>query len=228
MTDEPKPPAPGPSGMQFERAESAHPAEVAAVCASCKNPLAGSYYTLQGARICDACHGGIRQALSSGSPAKRFFKAAGLGTLAALLGAVVYAVVAIWVQIGFVAIFVGWFVGIAVRKGSEGRGGATYQAMAMVLTYAAIVVIYVPLAMERQIEQYMHDKAVAAEGEGRRRPRARRGAEKARDEPDRVAGDPGDRLRHFVRRAVPSGPQNFIGLLLIGIALYEAWRSTRA
>src|SRR2546422_11725279 len=40
-------------------------------------------------------------------------------------------------ELGLVAVVVGLMVGGAVRKGSNGRGGWRYQALAMFLTYCA-------------------------------------------------------------------------------------------
>src|SRR2546422_5507986 len=42
-------------------------------------------------------------------------------------------------ELGLVAVVVGLMVGGAVRKGSNGRGGWRYQALAMFLTYCAVV-----------------------------------------------------------------------------------------
>jgi hypothetical protein len=227
MTDEPAvppPPPPEPQGIQFDRAESRQPAEPALACAGCRNPLVEVYYLLQGAKVCASCRDGVQQALTAGSPLKRFLKAFGLGSLAAIVGAIVYLVVAIWVQIGFIAIFVGWFVGVAVRKGSEGRGGGGYQALAMALTYSAIVVTYVPFAMERQLDAMRHEKAAAAE-------KAKEGGAPAKAEDRRPVTNPlfyGVLLVFvFVMSCAEpfrQGPENFIGLLLIGIALFEAWK----
>jgi|SRR6185503_1859683 len=235
MTDDPKPPAPEPSGMQFDRAESSAPADAVALCANCKNPLAGSYYTLQAARICVGCHEAIRQAMASGSPAKRFLKAAVFGVLASIVGALLYVGVAMLLkmEIGLVAIVVGVIVGLAVKKGSEGRGGWPYQALAMFLTYAAIIVLYMPSAMERQFDKIKHDKAVAAGAE-----KEKAGQPGATDVPPAAAGEAGKSTTNpilwvlvlivvFAISCVEpfrQGPQNFIGLLLIGIALYEAWK----
>jgi hypothetical protein len=51
-------------------------------------------------------------------------------------------------HIGLLAIAVGWLVGQGVRVGSGGRGGALYQALALVITYLAIVTSYVPMVLE--------------------------------------------------------------------------------
>ena len=237
MTDDPKLPAPDPAGLQFDRAETSQPAGMAA-CAGCKNPLVGSYYTMQGARICVACHGGVRQALASGSPAKRFLKAVLFGFFAAILGAVIYVGVAVIfkVEIGLIAIVVGLIVGVAVKKGSEGRGGWPYQALAMFYTYAAIIVLYMPSAMERQMDGMKHDKAVAAEKakEGNPAP-APEGKAAPADESKKVVMNP---ILWIIALIIVfaiscvepfrQGAGNFIGLLLIGFALYEAWKINKS
>jgi hypothetical protein len=63
-----------------------------------------------------------------------------LGAAAAGLGAGGYfAFVALsGMDWSLVTVLIGLFVGVAVRKGSNGRGGWRYQALAMFLTYCAI------------------------------------------------------------------------------------------
>ena len=70
----------------------------------------------------------------------RAFAATALGLLAGLAGAAIwYAVRKITdYEIGLIAIVVGLMVGVAVRKGSKGRGGWFYQALAMTLTYCCV------------------------------------------------------------------------------------------
>src|SRR2546430_6888518 len=81
-----------------------------------------------------------------GTSGARFAKAVGLGLLAAAAGAGIYYAVAAATgsEYAIVAIVVGLLVGTAVRKGSNRRGGWRYQALAMSLTYSAIVVTYIP------------------------------------------------------------------------------------
>jgi hypothetical protein len=217
--------------MQFDRAESLQPAEAAAACASCRNPLVGSYYSVRGARLCVTCHNAVQQALASGSPVMRFLKAAIFGFLGAILGSVIYVGIAIVakMEIGLIAIVVGLIVGVAVRKGSEGRGGWPYQALAMFFTYAAIVMLYVPAAMERQMDAIQHEKAVTAD----------KAKDSAAPAPVEEAPKPVTNpilwvlilVVVFVISCVEpfrQGPQNFIGLLLIAIALYEAWKINKS
>ena len=76
-----------------------------------------------------------------GTPVSRALRAGFAGGAAAFAGGLLYFLV-VWLfslEVGLIAIAVGFAVGIAVKWGSYGRGGAFYQAMAMSLTYLAIV-----------------------------------------------------------------------------------------
>ncbi|MCK5799104.1 MAG: hypothetical protein KAI47_18050, partial [Deltaproteobacteria bacterium] len=97
-----------------------------------------------GAAFCERCLVALRAYREWGSPGLRFLKALLFGSIAAAAGAgLYYAIVALTgYEIGLVAIVVGLMVGAAVRAGSQRRGGPGYQALAMVLTYLAIVTTY--------------------------------------------------------------------------------------
>jgi hypothetical protein len=58
-----------------------------------------------------------------------------------------YALVAILtgLEVGLIAILVGYMVGRAVRHGSGGLGGRPQQILAVVLTYFAITTSYLPV-----------------------------------------------------------------------------------
>ena len=49
--------------------------------------------------------------------------------------------------IGYVSLAVGWLVGKAIMLGSKGMGGRRYQIAAVVLTYAAVSLAAVPIAI---------------------------------------------------------------------------------
>ena len=132
----PTPPPP----LQFDTAEYSASQAPTATCAACKRPLTPSYYTANKTIICEPCHGQFQAYLSGGSRLKRVFAATALGLLASLAGGALWdAVVKITgYEIGLIAILVGLMVGVAVRKGSKGRGGWFYQTLAIVLTYSCI------------------------------------------------------------------------------------------
>ena len=88
----------------------------------------------------------LGRSLRDSISAKRFLKATVFGTAAGAAGAFLYYAV-LWLtgyQFGLVAIIVGLLVGGGVRAGCGGRGGWLYQALAIFLTYCAIVVTFVP------------------------------------------------------------------------------------
>ncbi len=72
------------------------------------------------------------------------------GVGAALAGCLLNAIVlSMGVQIGIVALAVGWMVGKAIRHGSYGIGGRKQQVLAVALTYLAISMSVLPLVMFR-------------------------------------------------------------------------------
>ena len=68
----------------------------------------------------------------------------GLG--AAILGCLLYAgfTIVTHIEIGYVALGVGYLVGKAMIAGSKGRGGRSFQIAAAVLTYLAVSMAAVP------------------------------------------------------------------------------------
>ena len=79
-----------------------------------------------------------------------FAKALAFGLGAAIAGSIIYyAVIALLdLEIGIVAILIGYMVGYAVRKASRGFGARRYQVLAAVLTYFAVGLAYMPLALK--------------------------------------------------------------------------------
>ena len=74
------------------------------------------------------------------------------GVGAAIAGCILYSVVVIatgW-TIGYVALAVGYMVGRAMKAGSGGQGGRRYQIAAALLTYAAVSVSAIPVAIWQQ------------------------------------------------------------------------------
>ena len=149
MTDRPKDAA-GDRPLQFDAAEPTGTNEPLA-CTSCGARIRGSYHEANGAVVCSGCRQSIERRLRGGSSAGRFARALAMGAGAAILGAAVYFGIALvsGYELALIAIVVGWLVGRAVNAGSRGRGGWRYQTLAIALTYSAIVVTYMPAAMER-------------------------------------------------------------------------------
>lgn len=148
--------APTPSDdLQFSTAEPTAPltpdsdATAAVSCAECAQPIARHYYTAGGQTLCGNCKANLERALAGegSSRAGRITKSLALGFGAAVLGAAIwYGIAAAFnLEIGLVAILIGWMVGRAVQMGSGGRGGRRYQVAAALLAYLSIVMSYAAL-----------------------------------------------------------------------------------
>lgn len=139
------PPATGSDVPQFATAEYAHIPGTER-CRSCGNLISGEYYRVNGQMACGKCAGEAREGQPSDSHAA-FARGLLLGAGAALLGLILYATFTIITNLylGYIALGVGWLVGKAMMKGSNGMGGRRYQIAAVVLTYAAISIAAVPI-----------------------------------------------------------------------------------
>ena len=157
-----------PRELQFDRVETGAPADAAATpgvaCAVCGKDVGSQYYHANGKPICDNCrHVVLAATVTPRSPA-RFAVAALFGLGAAIAGAAIYyAVIAIAnLEIGIVAILIGYMVGWGVRKGAGGRGGRRFQVLAVVLTYWAVGLAYAPLAYKGMKEDKASSRASRA------------------------------------------------------------------
>ncbi|MFI5453972.1 MAG: hypothetical protein ACHRXM_00830 [Isosphaerales bacterium] len=141
--------------LQFDQAEYATPVPAGPSCGFCKRPIDDAYYELSGKVICATCRQRVEAAFRGGSPVARVIKALVFGSAAGVAGAMLYyAIVRVTgLNIGLVAVVVGFMVGAAVRKGTGNRGGLFYQLLAVFLTYLAIVAMYVPILIEGLIKQ---------------------------------------------------------------------------
>jgi hypothetical protein len=117
-------------------------------CARCQQPIAGSYYRVNGDLTCESCAIQATPNLPADSHAA-FVRALLFGIGAAIVGMIVYALfeIATGIIIGYLAIGVGYLVGKAIKLGSNGRGGRRYQIAAALLTYAAVSIAAVPVAI---------------------------------------------------------------------------------
>ena len=215
--------------LQFDRAEpTGGPA--AATCAACQKPITGTYFEINGNVVCASCRDGVIAQWTRGGSAGRFGKALGLGVLA-MVGCAILWYAALKLtdsQWGILAVVVGFVVGTAVNKGSNGRGGWRYQTLAIFLTYTAIVSSYVPLIVEgmREGSAQVSDEATA-------RPDSlvKVDSEKAAvtEPPSAGAFVLGIAFLLGLLYATPflAGFENAIGILIIGFALYVAWGANK-
>ena len=142
--------------LQFDRVETtlpsgAPPASPGVTCVVCGKSVGAEYYTANGKPVCESCRAVVMSAAATPRSAGPLLLAALFGIGAAIAGAAIYyGVIALaHVEIGIVAILIGYMVGWAVRKGAGGRGGRRFQILAVVLTYFSVGLAYSPLAFKQ-------------------------------------------------------------------------------
>jgi len=218
------------SRLRFDRAGGAA-AGTAPTCATCQRTIPDVYYEAGGRVLCSVCKAAALAARSDGSELGRLVSTLLFGTLAAAVSAVGwYAITRITgYEIGLVALAVGLFVGAAVRMGAKGRGGWLYQTLAIGLTYLAIAMSNVPFALEDLREQAAQEAALDGAA-GDDHPVAE-GAAVATDEIPPEALEAilwvSAIAAAFVWPVLQVTEGGFIGLLIVGFALYEAWKINR-
>jgi hypothetical protein len=186
--------------LSFERAEFETPQKQELACGFCKRPIAGQYWQLASRTACDSCRASLERELSAGASGQSFLRAAQFGALAAIAGSLVWILISkvTGYELGIVAIGVGYLVGKAVRKGARGIGGRRYQYLALFLTYSAIALASVP-AIYEAVAQGSHPTWWAW-----------------------VVI-----LGFAYASPFLGGVRSIMGLFILGIGLWEAWKFTR-
>ncbi len=230
-----------PEDLQFEKADVPDDSSDSMSCHFCQSPLSNTYFEINGQPSCEKCRYEVEEERSSGSSVGRVSRALLAGTAAAAAGALIYYGVAALTgyEFGLIAIIVGVLVGVAVKWGSRGRGGWVYQTLAMLLTYLSIVSTYVPHIIEAIENEEMVAEMETDTGE---EPFVGQTAVEASEETsstfeadeDIYEITSGQLVISFVIfilfiMAMPflAGFENIIGLIIIGIGLYEAWKINR-
>jgi hypothetical protein len=148
----------GQEELQFDRVitqstSSAAPGTLAVICAACRTLIETEYYHINGDVFCSRCRTTVESAAETPRGVMSLLTAGVFGLGAGVIGAAIYyAVLAIaHLEIGIIAILIGYMVGYAVRKGARGRGGRRFQVMAVALTYVAVALAYTPIAVKQTI-----------------------------------------------------------------------------
>lgn len=222
-------PAPDPHSaegeLQFDRAEFTA-ASPGPACSQCQGSVSQEYYEFGGKVFCAPCRQRIEDSLGrlrkSGSLARGILYGIGGGVAGAVL---FYAVSALTgYQFGLIAIVVGWLVGKAVRKGSGSLGGLRYQIAAVLLTYASIAATRVP-----EIASYYERAAAKAEAGVAANP-STAAPGTVRTQVVHVGSVRFYILVFVLALALPilGITRDILGAVIIGIALWEAWKFTGA
>lgn len=131
-------------------------------CAFCYRGLESEYFRVNGNLACSTCAQQAQKLVPPDSH-KAFSRALLFGIGAAIVGCAGYALFEILtgIMMGWIALIVGLFVGRAMKAGSRGLGGRRYQITAALLTYAAVAVAFVPVAIhEMRAKPDAHTAAV--------------------------------------------------------------------
>jgi hypothetical protein len=221
-------------GLQFDKAEfTAGTGEPPAVCAACQHALAGDWFRVNEQPCCGTCTADVERTLGGRPGAAGFVKALIGGVAGGVVGALLYYLVLAvsGYEIGLLAIAVGFLVGKGVQWGTGGRGGPLYQALAIGLTYVAIVSTYVPGVIQGLREAQPSPAASASapvDGVAATSPAA--GSVAEQDAPVSLGGFlAAVAIFALLVLALPflAGFQNILGLIIIAIGLYEAWKINR-
>ncbi|HTM33071.1 MAG TPA: hypothetical protein VL263_17285 [Vicinamibacterales bacterium] len=155
--------------LQFDTVLPAHAPEAGVTaggvtCTACSRAVADQYYEANGASLCEGCQRTVADLAVTPRGAGTFTRAALLGLVAAILGAVLYyAVLALAnLEVGLIAIAIGYMVGYAIRLGTRGRGGRRFQVLALVLTYWAVGLAYTSVVFKAAIENKVVSENAAA------------------------------------------------------------------
>jgi len=213
MTDNAKVPVP-----QFATAEYSNQAGTA-TCKVCGRALGSTHYRVNGVPACAECTDQIKARLPQDSHAA-FVRGIAFGIGGAVLGLALYVVFAIatGLVIGFVSLAVGYIVGKAIVTGSKGRGGRRYQVAAVLLTYMAVSLAAVPIAISQQVKQRQAQEQ-SQTGDHAVAPVPRVGFAKAVGELTLLG-----LASPFLDLSNPM--QGLIGLVILFVGLRIAWRIT--
>jgi hypothetical protein len=153
----------GAENLQFDRAVDPAPGADAGapVCSMCSSAIRMYYYDVDGATVCSSCKQGVERA-AGGKAGGGMMKALLFGLGAAAVGAFIYYAVMEYMnlEIGIVAILIGFMVGHAIRNAAP-AGGRRYQLLAAGLTYLAVAMAYAPFSVRGMFEA--RDEAIAAD-----------------------------------------------------------------
>ena len=230
-----EPHEPRESSLQFDHVVAESPtadsSRPVVTCAGCKSSIDTEYFDVNGNVVCGRCRTAIEAAAETPKGIAPLAIAGLFGLVAGIAGAVVYyAVIAIaHLEIGIIAILIGYMVGYAVRRGAGGRGGLRFQILAVALTYASVALAYTPLAVKQAMDSRLDARnASTTTAQGGGAPGSRTAAPSRRPGPlvaivllALIAALP-------VLVVIGSFPSGLISAFIILIGMRQAWRMTGA
>jgi hypothetical protein len=190
-----------------------------AVCKSCAQAVSGDYYRVNGVLICANCAQQIKDGIPKDSHTS-FVRGILFGVGGAILGLGIYvgfAVATGW-MVGYISLAVGYIVGKAIVMGSGGVGGRRYQAAAVLLTYMAVSLAAVPIALSVHMKQRSAEQHAQVSGSA--------AVDAPKMNPAKAIG-----MLALIGLASPflglANPvQGIIGLIILFVGIRIAWKIT--
>jgi hypothetical protein len=202
------------------------------VCAGCNTVLSGNYYQVNGSLACEGCTQKVK-AQTPGDSHSAFVRAILFGVGGAILGLILYSAFSILtgIIIGYVSLAVGWLVGTAIKKGSQGVGGRRYQIAAVALTYAAVSLSAIPIGVSYYLNKDRPKTPLADASAPSSRPSASLAPAAAPQQKKSFGAAIAALL--FAGLASPflelqGGVSGIIGLVILFVGIRIAWKMTGA
>lgn len=200
-------------------------------CVSCNQPLTARYYRVNNRMACEGCVQELERRQPPDSHAG-YLRGMLFGVGAAIVGIAGYAgfTIVTGFYIGYVSLAVGWLVGKAIMLGSRGMGGRRYQIAAVILTYAAVSLAAVPIAISYQLKAKSESQSV--------QPEQQPSAENAKnDQPDQTQATAKPGFGAAVLQLLVIGLASpflelqdplhgVIGLIILMVGIRIAWKIT--
>lgn len=215
-------------------------------CKLCAQPITGPFYRANGAIVCGSCADRVKRETPQDSHSA-FVRGLLLGLAGALLGLVLYAgfTIVTGIEIGYVSLAVGFIVGKAVVIGSGGIGGRRYQIAAVLLTYAAVSMASIPIAIhyiskEKSSAPAVQQQKQAGQADALQQQKQAEQGESVQPQTESKpsAGDkPVPTLAGFLGKLamiglaspflqLEEGVSGFIGLVILFVGIQFAWKMT--
>ena len=200
-------------------------------CVSCNQPLTARYYRVNTRMACEGCVQELQRRQPADSHAG-FVRGMLFGVGAAIVGMAGYAgfTILTGLYIGYVSLAVGWLVGKAIMLGSKGIGGRRYQIAAVILTYAAVSLAAVPIAISYHLKAKSQAESVQPQQQ-------RSTADAANSRPDQTPPQPKLSFGAAILQLLVLGLASpflemqdplhgIIGLIILMIGIRIAWQIT--
>jgi hypothetical protein len=210
-------------------------------CKSCQQQLSGVYFRINGLLACERCTRQLQGQTPKDTHAA-YVRGILFGVGGAIAGLILYSAfgMATGIRLGYIALAVGWLVGTAIKKGSNGIGGRRYQIAAVALTYAAVSLSAIPVGIyyfmkEKNPAQASHAPSSSSASKttesGSASPEGNPSASAQTSAAPSVASLAGSLL--FAGFASPfleltEGVSGLIGLVIIFVGIRIAWKMTGA